>query len=501
MSALAPPPATPQRPERAENPDKGLKRDAIGYASNLVISVASVAPGYSLAATLGFVVAVAGLQAPAVFIVAFVPMLLVAYSYRYFNEADPDAGTTFSWVTRAFGPASGWVGGWAIIVADIIVMANLASIAGIYTFLLVGWDSAAESTFAITAVGVVWIIVMTWVCYIGIELNAKTQRWLLSAEVVTLALFAVWALAKVAIDDPAGSVTPSLDWLNPFAADSLSGFLDGVLLAVFIYWGWDSGVTVNEESRDRHHGPGKAAVVATLVLLGIYVVVSIAAQAYGGEKALVDNADDVLSFLGGQVFPSPLDKLLIIAVLTSAAASTQTTILPTARTSLSMARHGALPRIIGRVHPRHLTPDVSTIGMGAASIAFYVALTVVSEDVLGDSIVALGFMIAFYYGLTGFACAWYFRDALGRGLRPALTRIVAPAVGGVLLFALFAKAVHDYGFVPDNYSTSLWGIGTPVWIGVGGLLAGIVAMLITRALLPGPFWHRRTEKAPPELLA
>src|SRR3954465_14756629 len=279
--------AAPRVP--AENPDKGLKADAIGYISNLVIAVASVAPGYSLAATLGFVVAVAGLQAPAVFIVAFVPMLLVAYAYRYFNAAAPDAGTAFSWVARAFGPGTGWIGGWAIIVADIIVMANLAAIAGIYTFLLVGWDSAAESTFAITAVGVVWIIVMTWVCYIGIELNAKTQRWLLSAEVVTLALFAVWALAKVYISDPAGSVDPSLSWFSPFAADSWSGFLDGVLLAVFIYWGWDSGVAVNEESRDRRRGPGKAAVVSTLVLLAIYLVVSVAAQAYGGPQALIDN--------------------------------------------------------------------------------------------------------------------------------------------------------------------------------------------------------------------
>src|SRR3954453_7939138 len=488
-------------PVRAELPEKGLKHNAIGYVSNVVIAVAAVAPGDSLAATLGLVVAVAGLQAPAVFLVAFVPMLLTAGAYRYMNKADPDCGTTFSWVTRAFGPSLGWLGGWAIIIADIIVMANLAAIAGSYTFLLFSWDSAAASTAAVTAVGVLWIALMTWICYIGIELNARTQRWLLSAEVVALALFAVWALVKAGVDSPPGHATISASWFNPFAAPSASGFFDAILLAVFIYWGWDSGVAVNEESRDSRHGPGKAAVVSTILLLLIYVVVSVAAQAYAGSQALVDNSDDVLSFLGGQVFPSPLDKLLIIAVLTSAAPSTQTTILPTARTSLSMAAHGPLPRIIGRVHPRHLTPDVSTIGMGAASIAFYVALTVLSEDVLGDSIVALGFMIAFYYGLTGLACAWYFRDALGRGLRPTLARVVAPVVGGLLLFALFIKAVHDYGFVSDNYSTSLLGIGTPVWIGVGSLIAGVFAMLLTRALLPGPFWQRRTEKADPALLA
>src|SRR4051794_22273429 len=149
--------------------DKGLKKDALGFMSSVVIGVASTAPGYSLAASLGLVVAVAGvgLQAPAVLLLAFVPMLLIASAYYYMNRADPDCGTTFSWVTRAMGPTWGWLGGWAIVVADVIVMANLAQIAGLYSFLLVGWQEAADSTTAVTAVGVVWIAIMTAICVIG----------------------------------------------------------------------------------------------------------------------------------------------------------------------------------------------------------------------------------------------------------------------------------------------------------------------------------------------
>ena len=109
----------------------------------------------------------------------------------------------------------------------------------------------------------------------------------------------------------------------------------------------------------------------------------------------------MLSVLGTDVFGSPLDKILIIAVLTSAAASTQTTILPTARTSLSMARAHAMPKALGDIHPRYQTPHVSTILMGALSIVWYVGLTIVSENILFDSIAALGLMIAFYYGITG----------------------------------------------------------------------------------------------------
>ena len=144
--------------ERASGETKGLKAGALGFVSNVVIGVASTAPGYSLAASLGLVVAAVGLQSPAIMLLAFVPMLLIAASYYYMNRADADAGTTFSWVTLAMGPWLGWLGGWAIVVADIIVMANLAQIAGIYTFLLVGADSYAASTFWVTLVGVLWIV-------------------------------------------------------------------------------------------------------------------------------------------------------------------------------------------------------------------------------------------------------------------------------------------------------------------------------------------------------
>ena len=409
--------------------DKGLKKDALGFVSSVVIGVASTAPGYSLAASLGFVVAITGvgLQAPAVLLVAFVPMLLIASAYYYMNRADPDCGTTFAWVTKAMGPWAGWMGGWAIIVADVIVMANLAQIAGLYSFLLVGWEGAAESTLAVTAVGVVWIAIMTTICVIGIELSARTQVGLLGAEIITLFLFAVFALVKVATGDAGPeAVDFSFSWLNPLAIDSFDALIAGVLVAVFIYWGWDSTVTVNEESRDSNEGPGKAALAATVILLFIYVIVAIAAQSFGGPQQLIDNADDVLSVLGEQVFGSPWDKILIIAVLTSAAASTQTTILPTARTSLSMARSRAMPDALGDIHPRYLTPHVATILMGVLSIVWYVGLTIISENILFDSIAALGLMIAFYYGITGFACTIYYRRELTRSVKTFLLIGVGP---------------------------------------------------------------------------
>ena len=223
-------------------------------------------------------------------------------------------------------------------------------------------------------------------------------------------------------------------------------------------------------------------MISTLILLGIYLIVAVAAQAYAGVDQLVANQEDVLSALGTEVFGSPLDKILIIAVLTSAAASTQTTILPTARTTLSMARANAMPKSLGKVHPRFLTPHISTVLMGVASIVWYVGLTLVSEDILFDSLAALGLMIAFYIGLTGFACAIYYRRELFRSVKNFFFVGLGPLIGGVILFYLLIKNAIELSDPANSESGNSWlGVGPPLVIAAFFLVLGVVLMLCSGA--------------------
>jgi amino acid transporter len=487
-------------PASSQVTDKGLKKGAISYVSNVVIGVASTAPAYSLAATLGFIVAIKGIgiHAPAVLLASFVPILLVAVAYKYLNRADPDAGTSFAWTTRAFGPGLGWVNGWAIFLADIIVMASLSDIAAIYTFKLFGFSELAESKAAIVIAAILWIAIMTWICWRGIELSARIQRMLLTAEVFILGLFAVVALIKVYGSHPGGSIEPRASWFDPTQMN-FGDMLDGVLLGVFIYWGWDSGVAVNEESEDPANGPGKAAVVSTLLLVAIYLLVSTGAMAFHGPGFLEKNAEDVLSALGKPVLGGVLYKLLIISVLTSASASTQTTILPTARTTLSMAHWKAVHKVLGKVHKTYLTPDVSTIAMGVLSIAVTVPLLLLSESVLADSITALGFPVCFYYGFTGLACVVYFRHELFKSVRNFLFLGLAPLAGALMLFGVAIKAATFYGHAKNVESAPILGITLPIWFGIGGMLLGIILMIVSRPYFRG-FFSRKTETAPPGIL-
>jgi len=343
---------------------------------------------------------------------------------------------------------------------------------------------------------------MTWICYRGIELSAETQVFLLSAELLILTVFSIVALAKTYNGSGLpGSIHVSASWFNPFDL-SFNALILGVLLGIFIYWGWDSGVAVNEESRDSAEGPGKAAVLSTILLVLIYLIVAVSAQAFAGTNFLNQNSTDVLNALGKNVFGSGWDKFLIIAVLTSASASTQTTILPTARTTLSMAKWGAIPKVFGDIHPRYLTPTVSTIGMGALS-AVWTALLLgfnSNQNVLNDSITALGFAICFYYGFTGLACGWYFRRELLKSVRGFVLAGLMPVIGGGMMGFVFVKAfiVEQYtsGY---NYSPPLFGIQIPIVIGIGSLLLGIPLMLLAAAKLR-PYFARKTEVAPPGLI-
>jgi amino acid transporter len=483
--------------------DKGLKRGALGLVSSIVVGVASTAPAYSLAASLGFVVAttngtgIIGVKAPAIMLLAFIPMFLIAISYSELNKAEPDCGTTFTWASRAFGPWVGWLGGWGIIAADVIVMANLSQIAGSYSFHLFGLESLAASTFWTTVAGIVWIVIMSYICYRGIEISARIQYALLSVEVVILVLFSVVALTKVfGGAAPAGSLHPSLSWLVPSGL-SFSSIVTATLIAVFIYWGWDTAVSVNEETADPARTPGRAAIISTLLLLVTYAIVSVATVAFAGVGSAgiglgnAANASDVFQALGSSVFGGSglgkvMQTLLIISVLTSASASTQTTILPTARTALSMGAFKALPVKFAKIHPRYLTPTHATVWMGGVSILFYVGMTMVSQNVLGDSIAAVGLLIAFYYGMTGFACVWFYRRTIVKGGRDLWMKGVLPFLGGLMLLGAFGFASYQYA-QPSYGKTTIFGIGGVFVIGIGALVSGGVLMLVYRVVAPAFF--------------
>ncbi len=498
---------------------KGLKGGALGLLSGVVVGLASMAPAYSLAATSGLIVAsgggqLSGVKAPAVVLFSFIPMYLIAVAYRELNEAEPDCGTTFTWASRAFGPIVGWLGGWGIIAAEVIVMANLVEIAGAYSFRLVGdlgWLSLADlanSRFWSTVAGVVCIVMMTYVCYRGIEVSARLLYLLVAVQIAVLIVFSTVALVKTYTHSAqAFSLDPSLSWFWPGGLDFKTTTAPAVLMAIFMYWGWDTAVSCNEESDDPSRTPGRAALISTFLLLATYALVTVSAVAFAGvgTKGIglgnPHNSKDVFASIGPELFGNGvLGKiallLLTASILTSATASTQTTILKTARTALSMATYKALPDSFAKTHRRYLTPTTSTIAVGVVSTLFYVLFTLISENLLAALVGSVGLMIAFYYGLTGFACAWYYRDTLTRSVRDFVMRGVLPLLGGAGLLIVLIYGLIQYAkpqWLTDNNGNNITIVrfGAVAAVGIGALLLGSILMALWWAIAPD-FFRGRT---------
>jgi amino acid transporter len=538
---------------------KGLRLGALSWKENLVIAVTSVAPAYSLAATLVVLVTVADVKTPALFIVGFIPAVLTAFAFRELAKETPDCGSTFTWATRAFGPWAGWIGGWALIVASTAAVGNAAQIAAVYllkacdlkvladstwTRIAVGgttvavvvalvvlrrpglastersrtaaWLLVAEvavlvpigvaalvalsphvkSTATQIALGGVIIAVLVVLCLRGIDGTERYQRALLAVELLMLVILSVVALVKV-FTNHAGpqALMPRWDWISPIGL-SITDLARGTVLCVFAFWGWDTSLSVSEEAEEPKKDPGRAAVLATFILLAVYVLVSVALQAFAGTGktgiGLKNPAheNNALSVLGGPVLGAGLAALLLLAISSSALGAVLTYVAPTARTMLAMAVYRALPRRFALVHRRYQTPWFASVVIGALGFAIYAAMTLLSRNSLSDMVSALALVTTFYYALTAFACVrTYWRTARG-SIRKFFVQVVFPLVGGLAMIGAFViTAVESYS--PHYGKTHFGHVGGVFVMGIGLVALGIpIAVLYAKSVHLKAFFKR-----------
>lgn len=479
--------------------DKGLARGKVGALTGAVLGISCVAPGYTLTASIGLIAAAVGTRAPAIFLVGFVPMLLAASAYRELNRAEPDCGASFTWTARAFGPHVGWMCGWGMVAASVIVLSNLAAVAVQFLYLFLAralampWLARLPDDKAVNLLTTLVLLgLATAVATRGVEVTERVQRVLVGFQMLLLAGFCACALTQVVSGTAPARESLDASWFNPFSGLPPAAFAAGITGSLFAFWGWDTCLTLGEESKDPNRTPGRAGLLCVTSILVTYVVVAVAALLFAGPAAL-GGSDDVFGALAVPVMGSWGGLLLFLAVLASSVASLQTTFLPAARTMLAMGSHGAFPKAFARVHPRFRVPSFAAAVAGGATAAFSALTAVFSESALDDTVAALGIMICWYYGLTALACAWYFRRDAFASARDFTARIAFPVLGGVMLLGVLVLAVVQSADPSYGSGASLGGIGLVFFLGVGVLLLGAVLMLVMRAARPAFF---KTSPAP-----
>lgn len=490
---------------------KGLESGSVGVVGALVIGLSVCAPAYTLTSAVGPAASEVGYQTPAIFLVGFLPMLLVAIGYRALNSAMPDSGTSFTWASRAFGPWIGWMAGWGLIAATVLVLSNLAGIAVEFLFqsiaIIAGDPSIADiagNRFINIAVCLGFMAVATYISYTGMTATKVFQYITVIFQVGVLA----WFIAALFIGaaDPANTEgrMPELSWFNPLEVSSFSAFAAGIAVSIFVYWGWDTVLTMGEEtkkSKGRMSTESKAAMILVVLLVVMYVGTAAATVAYAGigegETGLGNTAiaENVFAALAHPVM-GPAAIFLSLAILVSAMASINSTAISPARTLLAMSHYGALPKSIKKIHPKHKSPYVALMWSSVVASVFYAIMRFISEDVLWDTITALGMMVCFYYGITALASTWYFRKiGMREGLGALISKVILPGLGGVLLLIVFIQTTVDSMDPAFGSGSEIGGIGLVGIIGVVVLGLGVILMVIQSRFAPDFFKGRVLGKA------
>jgi amino acid transporter len=475
----------PTEPQTAETPQ------GFSLLQAIAIGVNTTSPAYSLAAILAPMALLVGYSTPIVLVVSFIPMALTSLAFMYLGRRDPDCGTTFSWVSRAIGPRPGFIAGWVIAAAGILVLGSLAETAITYGFLTFGLDSLAGNRALVVGCAAVLILLMTGLAIVGSESSVRLQTILTFVQIGILLAFGIGAALLAS-----RTYFPSFDsaWLNPFSS-GLGSLVSAMLLGVFAFWGWEAATNLSEECR-KPSDAGKAGVISTIVLLTTYLLVAVFVVIYLGKTNFnaVGESGLVLVDMAGVVF-GPLAFLVLLAVFLSALASTQSTMVPGSRAVLSMARRGALPARLGLTHPKFKSPWVSLALLGGIAACWYLLVSSLSENAMVDTLSSLGILVAFYYSLTGIACIVYYRRHVTASVRGFLMVGLGPLIGSVGLAFMLVIGIRSVSNPADSASGSAWlGLAPPLTIAAVILVLGLI-VLVVRMLRHPSFFARRRERA------
>jgi len=471
---------------------KGLKKGSVSLIGAVSIGLAATAPAYSLTGALGHGAAEAGYQLPVVFIIAVVPMFFVALAYKHLTDAAPDAGTVFTWGSKAILPHIGWIGGYALLLSSVLAGVGAAGITVNAVTVALGLEDT--SNWLQMAIAAAFILTTTWLVSRGAEESSRTTLLLTIIQYGGLILFAAILVINVIRHDAGPSVEPiSWQWFNPFAIDSFAALLGGFLVAVFIFWGFDASLSMSEETSGTPGQSGKSGITAIIITVITYVVIGVAALAFAGTDptdslSLTNeaNIDDVFSALARQaVGPNGAVAAALIIGL-SAFSATLSTVMATVRSVLSMATYKALPDRFASVDQVVQTPKFATWFIGLTTLAIYCGLTWFSDSIVEDCVYSVGIAIITYYSVVAVSSVLYFWDTAFQSWRTAFGQVILPGVAALILIPV--GLVEAYNMAqPESSGASLAGVGVVFIIGVASLLFGVLLMILWNLKSPAFF--------------
>jgi amino acid transporter len=453
-----------------------LRPDVVTLPQSVVIGVATSAPGQSTAVALAGMVAVAAYATGPAILLSMLPMLAIALCYQRLNLWNQNCGGPYVWVAKAISPYVGYLVGWSMLVG--FVLGSVSNILPLGPAMLsfAGLDASGTAGNMVTAT--VFGLVLTAIAAVGIRATARFQLAIASIEYVTLLVFSGIAFWAVFVQHRPGSVHPNLSWLHVNGVGGRGSLAGAMLIAIFLFTGWDASIYINEETTHKRHNPGKAAIISVAILGPVFAWLFVSFQGVVPPGQLQSHATDALPFLAQVLVGGGWAKFMVLAVVLSVLGTTQATIVSTSRVTYSMGTDRLLPSRFGKVHPRFRTPMFATVFWGLAMVAvadLYVASSSLASA-FNDVVNAEAIAFTIFYIMTALATTWYYRSLLRRSLVDAALVGVFPLCGAAVLAWVLARSI------PALSPTARWTVA-----GVG--ILGVVLMCVSAWVLRSSFFR------------
>lgn len=441
-----------------------LSKDALGLGASIIMGVAGTAPAFSVAATTAVLISTVGPLSTASIFYCGLIMFGITLAFFHLNRFKSSAGASYTWVGHIFHPTLGFFAGWAVLVASAVFMVS-GSIPAATGLLELVYPTMIDNTMVVTFTAGCLLLLVGVVLIKGIKMASYLQTILTVAEVGILAAIIIGIIVHY-FTHP---VTP-FSWSElSLTSFTLETFALGGLTALFFFWGWDVTVNLSEETAEAQVNSGKGAVGAMIIVLLLFMSFTICTQLALTDAEIQEAGTNIVFVLAEKIFPKPYSYLAVIAVMLSTLGTLETNILQFTRTMFAKGRDGVLHPRYAILHKTWKTPWLATmviVGIGLF-LLFFSSFSPTVNDIIQVSVKAIGFQVAFYYGLAGFACVWFFRQEARESVSNFITLFLWP-----LISSCFMAFIGIYSAFTFDLMTTI--------IGVGGVAIGIIPFILNK---------------------
>ncbi|WP_456475371.1 APC family permease [Candidatus Pyrohabitans sp.] len=325
---------------------QGLRREvSLGEAVVYGVGIIIGAGIYSL---IGEAAATAGNALWLAFLIAAFISAFTALSYAELSAMFPKSGAEYFYVKNAFNSeALAFITGWLIILVEIIAGATVALGFGGYLHELTGVDRVVSALLLLAALAVI--------NYAGIKQSVRFNAVLTLAAVLGLLMVILAGVPRFG----------SVDYLE--MSFGSWGILTAVTVVFFAYLGFEDLANLAEEIKHPWRNLPRAILLALAITTLLYVLVSLAAVSIAPWQEFAASEAPLAVVVEGAGLPQ---EIIILIALSATASTVLIFQIASSRMLYGVARDGALPGILARVHPTRGTPHVAIASATILSMAF-----------------------------------------------------------------------------------------------------------------------------------